>query len=82
MTVDWHQWYRQYEEAVAIRRWFADAGFDEVAFDAPTKVEWSVGVHRLTAGPRPFAPAAAGLHPPHSLNAEPPYRWLSVQRMD
>jgi hypothetical protein len=34
----------------AIRGWFADAGFEEVAFEAPGDVTFSVGVHRW-AGP-------------------------------
>jgi hypothetical protein len=35
----------------AIRGWFADAGFEEVAFVAPAADLWSVGVHRLVAQP-------------------------------
>ncbi|WP_433020981.1 SAM-dependent methyltransferase [Kribbella sp. CA-294648] len=38
-----------------IRGWFAEAGFEELAFDAPDGVEWSVGSNRY-AGPGP-APA-------------------------
>ena len=38
----------------AIRRWFAEAGFDEVAFVAPHEHQWSVGVHRLVAAPPPL----------------------------
>lgn len=37
-----------------IRRWFADAGFEEEAFVAPDGVGWSVGVHRLASAPRPL----------------------------
>ena len=33
----------------SIRGWFADAGFEEVAFVAPQEDMWSVGVHRLVA---------------------------------
>jgi predicted RNA methylase len=40
----------------AIRGWFAGAGFDEVAFLAPHGQQWSVGVHRLVAEPRPLEP--------------------------
>ena len=36
----------------SIRGWFADAGFQEVAFVAPDTDQWSVGVHRLVAAPR------------------------------
>ena len=35
----------------AIRTWFKQAGFDEVAFVAPDDAEWSVGVHRLAGEP-------------------------------
>lgn len=38
-----------------IREWFADAGFDEVAFIAPADDglgQWSVGVHRLAESPQ------------------------------
>lgn len=38
----------------SIRGWFADAGFEEVAFVAPDGEHWSVGVHRLVAEPRPL----------------------------
>ncbi|WBQ06696.1 class I SAM-dependent methyltransferase [Kribbella sp. CA-293567] len=38
----------------SIRGWFADAGFDEIAFVAPDADQWSVGVHRLAAAPRPL----------------------------
>jgi hypothetical protein len=40
----------------SIRGWFADAGFEEVAFVAPDADKWSVGVHRLAADPRPLEP--------------------------
>lgn len=38
----------------AIRAWFGGAGFEEVTFVAPADDHWSVGVHRLTAEPRPL----------------------------
>jgi len=38
----------------SIRGWFADAGFQEVAFVAPETDQWSVGVHRLVVDPRPL----------------------------
>ena len=38
----------------SIRGWFADAGFEEVAFVAPEGAHWAVGVHRLVAEPRPL----------------------------
>jgi predicted RNA methylase len=37
-----------------IRAWFADAGFEDVAFVAPREQQWSVGVQRLVAEPRPL----------------------------
>ena len=43
----------------AIRRWFSEAGFSEVAFVAPEDAQWSVGVHRLERAPDPLA---AGQH--------------------
>ena len=38
----------------SIREWFAEAGFQEMAFVAPDTDQWSVGVHRLVADPRPL----------------------------
>jgi hypothetical protein len=38
----------------SIRDWFANVGFEEVAFVAPEDDHWSVGVHRLTTEPRPL----------------------------
>ena len=40
----------------SIRGWFADAGFEELAFVAPEGEHWSVGVHRLVGEPRPLEP--------------------------
>lgn len=40
----------------SIRGWFADAGFEEVAFVAPEGEHWSVGIHRLVA-PASSSPA-------------------------
>jgi hypothetical protein len=40
----------------SIRGWFANAGFEEVAFVAPDADQWSVGVHRLAVDPRPLEP--------------------------
>ena len=42
------------DRTVDIRRWFAGAGFREVAFDAPADLEIGVGVHELAGPPRPF----------------------------
>jgi len=42
--------------AHTIREWFADAGFEELAFEVPAEAQYwyRVGVHRLWAGPRPL----------------------------
>lgn len=40
----------------SIRAWFADAGFEEIAFVAPQGEHWSVGVHRLVVEPCPLEP--------------------------
>lgn len=39
-----------------IRRWFAEAGFDELGFVGPDDLRFGVGSHRLTAGPLPYVP--------------------------
>lgn len=43
-----------YDLTPTVRRWFAEAGFDEVAFIAPDDAEWSVGVHRWAGDPVPL----------------------------
>ncbi|MGN6330846.1 MAG: class I SAM-dependent methyltransferase [Motilibacteraceae bacterium] len=55
-TVVWTRSRREPDLTPAIRRWFAQTGFEEVSFDAPDDVLWSVGVHRLAADPRPLDP--------------------------
>ena len=73
-TVIWTRHRRPPDLTVGIRQWFADAGFEPVAFDAPAVYEWSVGVQRyagepvaLVAGLRLFAfldrPEPAGQAP-------------------
>ena len=59
--VIWTRHRRPPDLTVDVRRWFAEAGFEEVAFDAPIDFEWSVGVERfvgdsvpLVAGRRMF----------------------------
>ena len=37
-----------------IRRWFEDAGFEEIAFNAPDDSTYSVGVNRLVVPPQPL----------------------------
>lgn len=39
-----------------VRSWFAEAGFEEVAFVSPGENSFSVGVHRLVRDPVPFVP--------------------------
>ena len=40
----------------AIRGWFERAGFDEIGFDAPEGMIFSVGANRLRGEPRPLQP--------------------------
>lgn len=42
----------------AIRRWFAEAGFDEVAFDSSGAGGFGVGVARYASEPQAFTPGA------------------------
>ena len=55
-TVIWTRHRRPPDLTPAIRRWLAGAGFEELAFDAPSDSEFSVGTARLTVPPRPFEP--------------------------
>ncbi|GAA2386146.1 hypothetical protein Cme02nite_67060 [Catellatospora methionotrophica] len=55
-TVIWTRTRRAPDLTPAIRAWFAEAGFTETAFHAPEDVVFTVGVHRLTADPRPLDP--------------------------
>jgi len=49
-TVIWTRHRRQPDLTPQIRSWFAEAGFDEVAFDSPdNEAKTGVGVHRLRA---------------------------------
>jgi len=50
-TVVWTRHRRSPDLTIDIRGWFAEAGFDLVAFDAPAPFEWSVGVHRFNGTP-------------------------------
>jgi hypothetical protein len=55
----WVLWTRHREPpdlTPSIRGWFADAGFDEVAFDGPAELAVGVGTHRLAVEPKPFQP--------------------------
>ncbi len=54
--VIWTRHRRDPDLTPSVRTWFADAGFEEVAFMAPAGQLWSVGVHRLLAPPHPLEP--------------------------
>lgn len=55
-TVMWTRSRKAPDLTPTIRRWFEDAGFEEVAFDAPGDVSFSVGVCRMVGPPaRPDA---------------------------
>jgi hypothetical protein len=54
-TVIWTRTRRPPDLTGALRGWFRDAGFTELAFTAPRDVLFSVGVHRLTGVPRPLS---------------------------
>lgn len=53
-TVIWTRGRREPDLRPSIRRWFADARFDEVAFDTGDTASWAVGAHRLVGGPQPY----------------------------
>ena len=56
-TVIWTRgWQPDRDAAGAIRGWFADSGFEEVAFEAAPDNTFRVGAHRLVAPPRAFEP--------------------------
>jgi hypothetical protein len=53
-TVLWTRHRIEPDLTPTLRRWFRDAGFDEVEFVAPTGFLYSVGAHRLRRSPRPL----------------------------
>ena len=55
-VVIWTRSRRDPDLTPTIRSWFADAGFNEEAFDSPDDVLFSVGVHRLVNPPAPPSP--------------------------
>lgn len=55
-TVIWTRHRRNPDLTPSVRRWFADAGFEEDAFDALAGTSVGVGVHRLVGRPRAFQP--------------------------
>jgi hypothetical protein len=42
---------------IIIRQWFKEAGFEELAFDAPEDAHYRVGVNRLARAPDAFDPS-------------------------
>ncbi len=55
-TVIWTRGGFQPDLRPTIRAWFADAGFDEVAFLTGDAGSWGVGANRLAVAPSPFEP--------------------------
>lgn len=55
-TVIWTRHRRSPDLTPTIRRWFAEAGFQEVAFEALAGTSVGVGVHHLVGQPRAFEP--------------------------
>ena len=53
-TVVWTRTRAAPDLTPAVRSWFADSGFTEVAFEAPDDVLFSVGVHRFTGETAPL----------------------------
>jgi hypothetical protein len=54
--VVWTRHRRQLDLTTSIRTWLGEAGFDEVAFEAPEDVVWSVGAHVFRGEPEPLLP--------------------------
>lgn len=53
-TVLWTRHRGEPDLTPAIRRWFTEAGFAEVGFDAPDDALFGVGAHRLVVDPIPL----------------------------
>jgi hypothetical protein len=56
-AVLWTRHRREPDATPQIRDWFAEAGFEELSFDAPDDAEFSVAVDRLVRPPQPFQSA-------------------------
>jgi hypothetical protein len=54
--VTWTRHRRPPDLTEPIRSWFAEAGFEEVAFESPDGFIFGIGVNRLTRAPDPFVP--------------------------
>jgi hypothetical protein len=61
-TVVWTRYRGDGDITPAVRGWFADAGFTEVAFDTAEDAEFGVGTHRLSGPPLPFEPGIRLFH--------------------
>jgi hypothetical protein len=55
-VVMWTRHRRPPDLTPAIRRWFEQGGFAELAFDSPGDQSFAVGTHRLGSDPLPFQP--------------------------
>jgi len=55
-TVIWTRHRQEPDRTTDVRKWFVDAGFTEVAFEAPEGFIFGVGVNRLARDPEPFRP--------------------------
>jgi hypothetical protein len=55
-TVIWTRHRRPPDITTAVREWFVDAGFAEVAFESPEGFIFGVGVNRLARDPEPYEP--------------------------
>jgi len=53
-TVVWTRTRKLPDLTPSVRRWFAEAGFTERAFDAPDAFHFTVGVHELAGPPKPL----------------------------
>ena len=55
-VVIWTRHRRDPDLTPDIRRWFTDAGFEELAFDSEDQFAFGIGTARLAADPLPFVP--------------------------
>lgn len=55
-AVVWTRHRREPDLTPSIRRWFADAGFEEAAFESPGVDAWSVGLHVSRVASQPLQP--------------------------